>query len=320
MKSYNEMAESVLARRDRYAAEKKTAMKKYKNVVSTCVCLVVVGALGLGAWGVFENADRKENTELGGPYGETAETPTIDTVIEPALMPEPMPNSPGMETMGGYEVDYGETVAYYYLPYIKYGETEAVMEADIALPVGVSRRDLTAEEIVALFGGETNLTAHLRWNDYTLYAHAMLHRDGTLWMLCVTGIGEDGERFELEVMPDALPPTCIVYPESVTSNIWEREVSAVSYDGANASTRIVSFMDRDYGYRFTITGADTEGLGERVSRLVRWIIVDGLRFAPAGADPIEPTLPGEEMTTELYDPAEPVPTPDPAPTVTPDPE
>lgn len=47
MKDYNEMAESVFERRDRYNAERRVAMNKIKKIISgavvACLCLVAVG-------------------------------------------------------------------------------------------------------------------------------------------------------------------------------------------------------------------------------------------------------------------------------------
>ena len=322
MKNYNEMADSVFARRDKYAAERKIAVKK---TVSGVMALILV--LGLGAWGLFRgdggalagNTELGEPMETGEPIGETA-----DIAIEPGVAPPvPMPNSPGMEMMGGYEVNCGETVAYYFLPLIKYGETEETASADIALPVGVYRYDLTEEELLALLGGETNLAMHLDWGGYEVEAFAMLNRDGSLWMLNICGSKRDTglEHFSLEVSPGQLPPSCLYYAKSELNNIWERDVWAESYDSEMASSRRVSFIDRDYGYRFQITGTDIEAISERVSRLVRFIIAGGgLHFTPDADEPIEPTVPGEEMTTEPYDPAVDGPFVTPAPTVTPDPE
>lgn len=307
--------------------KKSQSWRKYGTIAAA---LVVV--LGLGGWGL----SRVSSNELGGEIPAVApETAVSEPAIVPGKAPPvPMPNSPGMEMMGGYEVRYGEgenaTVAYFCLPYIQYGEGEEQATVDMALPVGVFRRDLTAEEIAALFGGSNNLISHLDWNDYTIYAHAMLNRDGSLWMLCVTGIkGDTGlEHFSLEVMPgDFMPADCTFYPNSVLNNIWERDVMASSYDGEFASSRRVSFEDRGYSYRFSIVGADVEAITERVSRLVRWVIAgDGLRFAPASAEPIPPA--GGEQTTLPYDPNAavsqgpdvgpiPTPTPTPVPTIEP---
>ena len=45
MKNYNEMAESVLKRRDKYIVERREQMKKVTSILS-CVCLVAL--LGIG--------------------------------------------------------------------------------------------------------------------------------------------------------------------------------------------------------------------------------------------------------------------------------
>ncbi len=48
MKNYNEMAESVFERRDKYNAERKTLMNKLKKSVSGVVCCCLVAVLGIG--------------------------------------------------------------------------------------------------------------------------------------------------------------------------------------------------------------------------------------------------------------------------------
>ena len=303
--------------------QKKPHMWKRYGIVAAALALVI----GVGGWGLGRDHQGEIGQELSVPPVESS-TPAIgEAVTNPAIEPSPapMPNSPGMEMMGGYEVRYGEgensTVAYYMLPAIFYSEAEQEMAVDIALPVGVYRRDLTPEEIEALFGGGHNLTEHLNWGGYTIDAYAMLNRDGSLWMLCVAGtMGDSGlEHFLLEVSPGQLPPSCLYYESGQLNNIWEREVYAESYDSLQGSSRRVSFMNRDYGYRFEITGFKAGEISERVSRLVRWVIVgDGLTFEKE-----EPAVNSEEMTTLPYDPnaaASQTPVPTPVPTVEPAPE
>ena len=294
-------------------AKKKPVWQKYGGAAAALVLVA-----GLGIWGLSGGRDAVLNhTELGQPEIGTTEHYGEPEIITTEPAPAPMPNSPGMEMMGGYEVSDGETVAYYMLPYIEYGEVENEMQADIALPVGVTRRDLTNDELLDLLGGETNLTTHLNWGGYEIGAYAMVWPDGDMWLLCIYGSkGDTGlEHFSLEVSPGTLPPTCLYYAQSVLNNIWGREVMADSYDSEIGSSRRVSFMDEGYGYRFSITGTDKGAITDLVSRLVRWIIVgDGLTFekpsdtainsetATTPYDPSASPTPTEEISTPAYDP------------------
>lgn len=336
MKKYKEYMDGVtvpdtLHEKLKHLEEPRKRPAPWKKYGAVAAALVLV--LGLGAWG----ASRMDSTgELGQKVGD-GPAPSIEAVTEPGIEPalDPMPNSPGMETMGGYEVSDGETVAYYMLPAIQYGEIEAPVTADFALPDGVTRRDLTEEELLALFGGESNIINHLNWGGYTVTAHAMVWPDNSLWLLYICGgKGNSGyEHFELEVMPGELPPTCLFYMESVTNHIWGREIAAERYDGEYASARRVSFMDGGYGYRFEITGTDEGAIEELVSRAARWIIAgDGLLLnqnldvpadapgevctAPSAAPSYsvgepnfedaphtEPGEPVEEANTPAYDPS-----------------
>ncbi len=50
MKNYNEMAESVFERRDKYNAERRMAMNKMKKSLATVACCCLVAVLSIGVW------------------------------------------------------------------------------------------------------------------------------------------------------------------------------------------------------------------------------------------------------------------------------
>lgn len=246
--------------------------------------------IGIGAAGMFRRMDG--SMEQGRPESG---------VIEPAIEPNPMPDTPGMETMGGYELNRDGMASYYLLPVIHYGELTQQTGADIALPEEVTHRELTGEEIEAVFRGAGNLADHLDWSGYDLTGFALTWPDGSLWLLSIIGSrGDTGlEHFTLEVMPGALPPNCVVYGASKTNHIWGQEVTAERYDGRFASTRRVAFLRGGYGYRFEITGADGETMEVLVSRLVRWVVAgDGLRLSAEEGNAEAVTWPDSEPATE----------------------
>jgi hypothetical protein len=265
--------------------------------------------IGLGSWGIGR-LSTQDAGELGRPVPETGE------VVAP--VPEPWPTA-NTQITGGYEVVDGEMVGYYMLPYIKYGQVAQETEADVALPVGVYRRDLTREELAALLDGEQNLSQHLNWGDYELYAFAMLNRDGSLWQLYIGGHkGDSGyEHFQLQIRPGGLPVACCVCPESEVNEIWGVQVSADGHDGEHASSRRLSFLHGDYGYRFEITGVNADEAEDIASRTARFFILGCCPyFAPAGDS--EGYTGGSigENTTLPYDPSagQPTETMEPAPT------
>jgi len=272
--------------------QKPAVWRKYGAMAAALVLV-----LGLSALGVSRFLPRQE---LGQPEPGLPEPAPSGAGTEHAVVPVEPPlaeYAPDTTLAGGYEVWNGETVSYYYLPYIKYGVIDAPVEEkmDMAPPVGVYRRDLTREELVALFGGEQTLSVHLNWSGYEVYAFAMLNRDGSLWRLYVGGYkGDTGqEHFSLEVMPGGIPASCYVYGESVSNQIFGREVRAERYDGEQIFYRRVSFMHEDYGYRFEITGQNAAEIEELVSRMVRVILLYE-----------EPAVGGstDEVTTQPYDP------------------
>lgn len=318
MKRYREYMNSVTVsdtlheklKRLTAPAGKQGAWKKYATAAAALALVIGIGAAGLG---------RQINGAA--ELGESITT-------EPAIEPTPMPDTPDMKTMGGYELKQGETVSYFLLPEIRYGLYEGeIFALDLALPNDVTRRDLTADELEGLFGGADHLRDHLDWEKYELSAYAMLWPDDSLYLLCISGsAGDTGlEHFALEIMPGEIPPTCCLYVDGELNHIWGQEITAESYDSRIGSTRRVSFLRGGYGYRFEITGADAEEIEVLASRLVRWIVVgDGLLLnqgldvpadVPASADSDMHETPAEDpadtmtdvvtaqATTYSYDPA-----------------
>lgn len=269
-----------------HATKKAPAWQRY-GALAAALALVI----GLGSWGL----SRRDGQELGDPTTENV--PEIGEVVAPIPRPDPMPDI--TPQAGGYEVVHGESVSWYMLPYIEYGQVPVDAKVDIALPVGVYRRDLTREELAALLDGETNLTQHLNWGGYELYAFAMLNRDGFLWQLHVEGRkGDSGyEHFTLEIQPGAIPATCVVYPESAVNQIWGEEVIADGHDGKNGSSRRVAFLHGDYGYRFEIVGTDVGEMEDITARTVRFFVLDCCPYFAPGGD-------SEGVSTMPYDPSE----------------
>lgn len=293
--------------------KKAPVWQKYGAMAAALVLV-----LGLGTWGLARRA-MNDVGEIGEPV------PEIGEVVAPIPEPDPMPDTQTQITTEGYEVIQGESVSYYMLPYIEYGQVSEDAKVDLALPVGVYRRDLTREELAALLDGESNLTQHLNWGDYELYAFAMLNRDGSLWQLHVEGRkGDSGyEHFALEIQPGAIPATCIVYPESAVNRIWGEEVIADGHDGKNGSARRVAFLHGDYGYRFEIYGADREAIEDITARTVRFFVLDcapyfvpdgnseGYTGGNMGEESTLPHDPSAGQPTETVEPDAPVPTPPP---------
>ena len=101
MKKYKEYMDGVtvsdtLHEKLRHLEQPKKKPQVWKKYGAMAAALVLV--LGLGGWGL----SRRENPEIGHEMAEgpVASMPAIiEITTEPA--PVPMPNSPGMEMMGG---------------------------------------------------------------------------------------------------------------------------------------------------------------------------------------------------------------------------
>lgn len=84
MKDYDEMARSVLARRDRYAAQRKKERRRW--AAAGCLCLAAM--LGIGSWRM--SAAASQDGGAGGTYAE-AEIEHYDGAkegVQAAVMPE----------------------------------------------------------------------------------------------------------------------------------------------------------------------------------------------------------------------------------------
>ncbi len=80
MKNYNEMAESVFERRDKYNAERRMAMNKMKKSVATVACCCLVAVLGIGVWqGGTQPVSPNTSEQLGNH--EIVNNPA-DTIID----------------------------------------------------------------------------------------------------------------------------------------------------------------------------------------------------------------------------------------------
>lgn len=275
MKQYREYMDSITAsdtlhqRLLELEAPKKRPVPWIRYGAAAAACALVIG---LGVW---SGAERGAHMDLPINTPENADDFQPDIAIEP---PDETVE-PGMKTNGGYEVSQGGMTTYYLLPGIDYGMSKDVAEMclDWDLPKGAVKRDLTAGDIAALFGGEENLSVHLSWEGYTLTGWAAWYEDGSLWGAFINGYKGPMDHFELAfTVGDVYPPTCIAYGDGIVNELWGVDVTAWGHDGEHGCDRRVELINGGYGFRFDITGTDQEQTCDVVSRVVRWIIVEGL--------------------------------------------
>lgn len=274
--------------------KRPAAWRKYGAAAAALVLIA-----GLGAWGLSQSGwgALMDNFRPNGDWNDLIDhfDPAIEAAPEIADVPAPDiatedPNGPFVDPdpnpgLGGYEVVHGDVddpntmVSYYFLPYIEYGMAKNVsqMAMDWDLPAGSTRRDLTRADIAALFGGEKTLSDHLDWGGYELSGWAAWYEDGSLWGAFIDGYKGDQDRFEFAfVTGDNYPPTCIMYGNGMTNKICDVFVTAWGYDGPSGCDRQVQFLNDGCGFRFDLTAAGQEQAEVLVSRLVRWIAVEGL--------------------------------------------
>ncbi len=244
---------------------------------------VVTSLMCIPSWGMAGNPGVHP-----GPVSEhLAESGAPDITPED---PEGSTEPAATRFAGRYEVTQDGVTTSYLLPYIEYGAADGqATAADWDLPSGAVRRELTWEDIAALLGGEDAVDTHLAWGVmYSMTGWAAWNGDGSFWGAYLDGIvpnyGAELNSFEFAVTAGQLPPTCYGYPESVEQNIsgvmvtadkadWE---SRFGEETASVHDRRVSFMTDDYGYRFEVRSGDADRAEELVSRLVRWVIENGV--------------------------------------------
>ena len=306
--------------------KRPAAWKKYGAAAAALVLVCGVG--GFGAWAAHIN--RFDHPLPPYPAGVQGTQPELGDVGQPDIAPEEPGNvtEPGMKTNGGYEFTDGEMTSYFFLPYIEYAKNrdqyQSMMDWDA--PWGCTKRTLTAEDLNALFGGEQTLSAHLGWEGYEFRCWAAWYEDGSLWGMFIDGYKGSMDHFEFAFTTgNVYPPTCIGYGEGKVNELWDVPVTAWSYDGKDGCHRRVEFLKDGCGFRFDITGSDAGQTEDIVSRVVRWVLVEGVAMDSVTADGAAPAHPYEAdpgysvgepnqedggAQTRAYDPAVDGPIPD----------
>lgn len=269
--------------------KKEEKPMKWRPYIAAAACAALL--IGVGVWRVGARPEEERWRDLVATFETSAIESTQISDPDPVQCAAPSP--PDVKTIGGYEVQRGETVVYYYLPWIDYGsQSEAAAVAlDWDIPQNAARRDLSTDEIVALLGGADAVDLHLDWSAYELTGWGAWYEDGSFWGAYLMGSKGPMDHFEFAVTAGQLPPTCIAFPDSVEQEIWGMTVTADKYDGEDGVSRRVSFMKDDYGYRFDLTATgNPEDAEKLVSRIVSWIAIrDGLDLAPfTGEETPEP--------------------------------
>lgn len=280
-----EMHERLL---DLKHGKKEGKPMKWKPYLAAAACAVLL--IGVGVWRIGARPEEERWRDLVSTFNHMV-------VVESVQPSDPAQSSgaieiapvegddiePGMKTIEGYETrgyqGGQEVVTYYCLPWIDYGggNNAASAALDWDIPAGAARRDLTAGEITALLGGADAVDLHLDWGAYELSGWGAWYEDGSFWGAYLQGYKGPMDHFEFAITAGALPPTCVIFGDSVEQAIWGLSVTADKYDSEAGCARRVSFMKDGYGYRFDLTATgETEEAERLVSRAVAWVSQNGL--------------------------------------------
>ena len=159
------------------------------------------------------------------------------------------------------------------IPYINYQESDTAMDvaSSIALAEGSFSRDLTQEQIQAIFWGpeadhvnaeQGGLPWMLFWEGYDLSGYVIYSGGGELFWLHLFGEHPDGPSLHLQLALDRLPPTCCLVNSGLeTTEVFGTEVVGrrMAYDrnGDEVTDYICTseFMAGNVGVRFENVGS-----------------------------------------------------------------
>ena len=254
---------------------------------------------GVGAWGLSRGGwsalmDSFEPAAIVDVGRENIGEPDI-AIGEPDLpmtLPgETPPKQPFVDY--GYALQDGDTVSYYFLPYLNWTDASAQSQtaADYALaPPSAISRGASLDDVLAFAGGERAMADHLLWDGLDWGGLFWFLEDGTP---CAAALYADGHNlhFLLEVMKGGEVPSCIVLPEEYyeTSQWQGVEITAlknggymVTDDGVELNEkREVSFFFDGVGYKLTLYTDDAYRADELCARFVRYA-VSGVSGASGG--------------------------------------
>ena len=312
---YKRMMDSIEPSEMLQARLKGLKAPKWRRHTHLTVAALAVLALGVGAFTLlgdhFPAAQVTERPAASEPAtGEVAQTEPAepDIAVVPDNGTEPAPSG------GGYEVTEGETVSYFCLPYIAFGEKSetAALDYDIKIPDGGSEREVTADDITLLAGSEDALTVHLDWGGLNWSGRMILDADGAAYYLNVSGASERC-IVNLELLAgENLPPSCLISPADAVTDVWGVNVTGylagslgqTGEDGTEILLvgREIAFVANGAGYRLTVYAATEDEATLLCSRFARLAITEGLNLSLQPLPEPEPAAGPERGGSPAYDP------------------
>lgn len=235
---------------------RKRAAAPWGRWAALAACCALV--LGIGVW--------KLTPQVQPQVAGDAVIPGIKDAFGPGESPE-----------DGFVVEgEGGKLMFPMLPAIDYpeGNTSPDASACIALPDGAFDRELTREQIAAIFwgpegapdteggkNGSGSLPWMLFWEGYTLKGRATYDGQGELFWLHIWGEHPSGAEFTLELAPGHLPLSGLIEPGRSITDVRGVAVTGWSqaYDrnGDNVTDSICGseFVAHEVGIRFENVGS-----------------------------------------------------------------
>lgn len=220
-------------------------------------CFALICLAGFGVW-------RMSTPLVGGDIYADSIIPGEKDTFGPGETPPAVaatPTTPPVSAGDEYELSPTERPMDPHVTLVNFeGGTE--LAANIAMPKGAFKKQLTREEMIGLLGGEDDAPWYLMWAGYDVGAEAIYDGAGGLWRITLSGREDGVNTFHMVLRPGALPEDCVVQNEAPT------EINGVPVHGskgqygitgdAMGESRTLAFMAGEIGVTFTASNRSGE--------------------------------------------------------------
>lgn len=189
-------------------------------------------------------------------------SPTAGVAATPGTVESAPPEDKHTLTVGG-DPFQGQPHTFFGIPTLSFpdcNDSEAMM-VDYGPQKGWYTEQMTAEDILSIFGGGDEIPWNLYWYHFGLDGTVIYNADGTVYNASIQGV-RDTESFTLTLWPGQYPLLSPVYTDAAVQEVDGVEVtSSMTYADRNGDRRYemtcrATFQVGDLGVDFVYTGED----------------------------------------------------------------
>lgn len=191
-------------------------------------------------------------------------SPTAGVAATPGTVESAPPEQDTEHTLTvGGDPFQGQPHTFYDIPVLSFPDCNdsEVMMVDYGPREGWFSEEMTAEDILSIFGGEEEIPWSLCWYHFGLDGTVIYNADGTVYNASIRGV-RDTESFTLTLWPGQYPLLSPVYTDAAVQEVDGVEVtSSMVYADTNGDrlyemTCRATFQVGDLGVDFVYTGED----------------------------------------------------------------